>query len=40
MGLWCTIHVCTGHLFNMHAKFTLMGKLTNIHTIDKETLKF
>ena len=29
-----------GHSFNLHAKFTLMEQLSNIHTTDKETLKF
>ena len=29
-----------GHSFNLHAKFTLIEQLSNIHTTDKETLKF
>ena len=29
-----------GHSFNLHAKFTLIKQLSNIHTTDKETLKF
>ena len=29
-----------GHSFNFHAKFTLIEQLSNIHTTDKETLKF
>ena len=29
-----------GHSFNLHVKFTLMEQLSNIHTTDKETLKF
>ena len=28
------------HSFNLHAKFTLIKQLSNIHTTDKETLKF
>ena len=28
------------HWFNLHAKFTLIEQLSNIHTTDKETLKF
>ena len=28
------------HSFNLHAKFTLTGQLSNIHTADKDTLKF
>ena len=28
-----------GHSFNLHAKFTLIEQLSNIHTADKETLK-
>ena len=27
------------HSFNLHTKFTLIKQLSNIHTIDKETLK-
>ena len=29
-----------GHSFNLHAKVTLIEQLNNIHTTDKETLKF
>ena len=29
-----------GHSFNLHAKFTLIEQLSNIHTTDKETLTF
>ena len=29
-----------GHSFNLHAKFTLMEQLSNIHTTDKDILKF
>ena len=29
-----------GHLFNLLAKVTLIEQLNNIHTTDKETLKF
>ena len=29
-----------GHSFNLHAKFTLIEQLSNIHTTDKDTLKF
>ena len=29
-----------GHSFNLHAKFTFIEQLSNIHTTDKETLKF
>ena len=29
-----------GHSFNLHAKFTLIEQLSNIHTTNKETLKF
>ena len=29
-----------GHSFNLHAKFTLIEQLSNIHRTDKETLKF
>ena len=29
-----------GHSFNLHAKFTLIEKLSNIHTPKKDTLKF
>ena len=29
-----------GHSFNLHAKFTLIEQLSNIHTTGKETLKF
>ena len=29
-----------GHSINLHAKFTLIEQLSNIHTTDKETLKF
>ena len=29
-----------GQSFNLHAKFTLIEQLTNIHTTDKDTLKF
>ena len=29
-----------GHSFDLHAKFTLIEQLSNIHTTDKETLKF
>ena len=29
-----------GHSFNLHAKFTLIEQLSNIHTTDKETLKY
>ena len=29
-----------GHSFNLHAKFTLIEQLSNIHTTYKETLKF
>ena len=29
-----------GHSFNVHAKFTLIEQLSNIHTTDKDTLKF
>ena len=29
-----------GHSFNLHAKFTLIKQLSNIHTTDKDTLKF
>ena len=29
-----------GHSFNLHAKFTLIEQLSNIHTIDKDALKF
>ena len=28
------------HSFNLHAKFTLIEQLSNIHTTDKDTLKF
>ena len=28
-----------GHSFNLHAKFTLIEQLSNIHTTDKQTLK-
>ena len=28
------------HSFNQHAKFTLIERLSNIHTTDKDTLKF
>ena len=28
------------HSFNLHVKFTLIEQLINIHTTDKETLKF
>ena len=28
------------HSFNLHAKFTLIKQLSNIHTTDKEMLKF
>ena len=29
-----------GHSFNLHAKFTLIERLSNIHTTDKDILKF
>ena len=29
-----------GHSFNILAKFTLIEQLSNVHTTDKETLKF
>ena len=29
-----------GHSFNLQAKFTLIEELSNIHTTDKDTLKF
>ena len=29
-----------GHSFNLHAKFTLIEQLSNMHTADKETLRF
>ena len=29
-----------GHSLNLHAKFTLIEQLSNIHTTDKETLQF
>ena len=29
-----------GHSFNLHAKFTLIEQLSNIHTTDKEILKY
>ena len=29
-----------GYLFNLHAKFILIKQLSNIHTTDKDTLKF
>ena len=29
-----------GHSFNLHAKFTLIEQLSNIHTTDNDTLKF
>ena len=29
-----------GHSFNQHAKFTIIEQLSNIHTTDKNTLKF
>ena len=29
-----------GHLFNLHAKFTLIEQLSNVHTTDNDTLKF
>ena len=29
-----------GHSFNLHAKFTLIEQLSNIHTTDKDILKF
>ena len=29
-----------GHSFNLHAKFTLIEQLSNIHTTDNHTLKF
>ena len=29
-----------GYSFNLHAKFTLIEQLSNIHTTDKDTLKF
>ena len=30
----------SGHSFNLHAKFTLNEQLSNIHTTNKNTLKF
>ena len=30
----------SGNSFNLHAKFTLVEQLSNIHTTDKDTLKF
>ena len=29
-----------GNSFNLHAKFTLIEKLNNIHTSDRDTLKY
>ena len=29
-----------GHSFNLHAKFTLIEQLSNIHTTNKDSLKF
>ena len=29
-----------GHSFNLHAKFALIEQLSNIHTTDRDTLKF
>ena len=37
------IYICSmepGHSFNLHAKFTLIEQLSNIHTTNNDTLKF